>query len=674
VSGPRISPLEPIAWYVVGTVAFVCLALLFGPDLNWDFLNYHLYAGLNASGKRLSSDFFAAGGQGYLVPYGYWPIAAMVMAGWPAKAVASLTAALQATTVAAAWWVSRGIFPEPGLRGVVLRFSCVTAAFAGPLVLAEVGSSFIDISSACPAVIGVALLLKASIEPTRSWRWLFLAGLAFGIAVGLKLTNAIYAGAAFLCLAFVVERRLKPAMIGLLALGLGELAGFAIVYAPWAYQLAEHFGNPFFPMFSSPAAAASSGQEGLPIFSRALAAFQGVRSVLHQRFIPQDLTEALLRPLYMLDPVSNMYVEVRAPDARFLAIFLIAPFALVLRRASLAAPLKVLLTFLLSAWIVWLYVFGNGRYLMPVLILVGPALVGVFALMWPKQSMIALSVATVIVFVQLALLFVGAEYRWAKGEWSDRLIDAELPDALRLHPATYVVFDLASQSWLAAFVHPASRFDNPTGRSLRLGPGREDRFGAILRRSERIWAVFKFDLYDPQTGKPIPQAPSQRAVSAAQVGLDVDFSQCLVGKLRENSSGRSISVMTSQGETVSYEGVYGLFFCPATFKPEIARDLVLDPRRELAFSMIEQACPRQFPRGRGVLMCSSEMCTRSYYSNDTNLNIESNGNVWAHYYGAFQQVPFGTVDSILKSDTPILCGTGMGRYKPFSPGESLFIR
>src|SRR5512140_3540948 len=84
---------EPVAIVAIGMLGFVAWALYAGPDLNWDFLNYHLYLGLHASGDALGRDFFPAGGSSYLAPYAYWPIAKLISLKWPAMMVGAAMAA-----------------------------------------------------------------------------------------------------------------------------------------------------------------------------------------------------------------------------------------------------------------------------------------------------------------------------------------------------------------------------------------------------------------------------------------------------------------------------------------------------------------------------------------------------------------------------------------------------
>ncbi len=96
--------------------------------------------------------------------------------------------------------------------------AAILIAAVGPMTLSEVGTSFSDILTALPIVAGCILILSAE---GRHGRYL-LAGLLIGAAVGLKLTNVVYAlGAAAAALAAG-----RPLM-ATLCLGVGGAVGAA---------------------------------------------------------------------------------------------------------------------------------------------------------------------------------------------------------------------------------------------------------------------------------------------------------------------------------------------------------------------------------------------------------------------------------------------------------------
>lgn len=670
---------EPIVVFAIGMLGFIGWALYIGRDLNWDFLNYHLYLGLNAGGERLATDFFPASSSSYLTPYAYWPLAKMITAKWPAMVVGATMAGIHSLAVIATWCVAKQLFPDESRKAFLCRAVATMLGVISPLVLTEVGSSFIDITSAIPGVFGIALLLKALGAERHRVLVFVMAGMCFGVATAWKLTNAPFAVAAFISLAMLCLFRPGLTWKTLIIFGGAEAAGFVVSYGFWGLQLWREFGNPFFPLFNSIFQSSGSTASGGDLQQQLSTPGIGewlwnIRSGLHQRFLPISIWDWLLRPLYMVDPVANVYAEVRAPDARFLALFCLAPFAVWKLRGQLrASNLVALMVVFLVGWMLWMATSGNGRYLMPLLLVAGPALVGCASVCWPRQSRVGLIAICIFIFVQGALMWEGAKFRYDAVPWQGYWISAELPPDVTDHPITFVTFDLRSVSWLSAFVHPQSRFANPVGLSAipTAGPG-SDRFARLLAQSADIVVVFRYEFFEPKTGKPFPLSPASKDPTARQIGLQVDFDSCKTGKLSETGS-VGTAVFFRNGERIERKGVRGFFFCRAVYKPELKVHVPPNPAYETVFNLIEAACPRLFPP-RGTTTCDASFCRRSYASTDAEVTINADREVNSRHYAAFDDPFLGTVDELSKDPSRIFCHSDLGRYVPWSPGANMFSR
>ena len=111
------------------------------------------------------------------------------------------------------------------------------------MTLSEVGTSFSDILTALPIVAGCILILSA--DGSRHGRYV-LAGLLLGAAVGLKLTNVVYAlGAAAAVLAAT-----RP-LTATICLGVGGVVGALTTGGAWGLMLWRELGNPIFPLFNA---------------------------------------------------------------------------------------------------------------------------------------------------------------------------------------------------------------------------------------------------------------------------------------------------------------------------------------------------------------------------------------------------------------------------------------
>jgi hypothetical protein len=670
---------EPIGILAAGMLSFIGWTLYIGRDLNWDFLNYHLYLGLNAAGQRLATDFFPASSSSYLTPYAYWPLATMVAAGWPAMAVGSVMAGIHSLAVIATWYVAKQLFPDESRKALLCRSAATMLGVISPLVLTEVGSSFIDITSAIPGVFGIALFLKALGSERHRALFFVMAGVGFGLAAALKLTNAPFVLSAFLSLAVLCLFRPELNWRVLIVFGGAEAAGFAVGYGIWGFLLWREFGNPFFPLFNSLFQSSGSPASGGELPQQLLAPSMwermwNIRSALHQRFLPINLWDWLLRPLYMVDPVANVYAEVRSPDARFLALFCLAPFALWKLHGRLRSNnLVALLIIFLFGWILWMATSGNGRYGMPLLLVAGPALVGCASVCWPRQSLAGLLAMSIFVCVQAALMWGGTKFRYDEVPWQGQWISAELPPDITDRPITFVTFDLRSVSWLSAFVHPKSRFANPVGLSAipTAGPG-SDRLSRLLAESAEIVVVFRYEFVETKTGTPFPPSPAPKDASVRQNGLLVDFDSCETGKLSDTGN-IGTAVFVRNGERIERKGVRGFFFCRALYRPELRNRVPLIPAYETVFNLIEDACPRLFPP-RSTTICEASSCRRSYSSTDAEVTINGDGEINSRHYSAFDDPFLGTVDKLTKDPSKIFCHNDLGRYVPWSPGANMFSR
>ena len=291
--------------YLACTALALVVNYLFGKEMAWDTLNYHMYAGFAGVHDRLNQDYFAAGPQSYINPYAYVPFYALVSSGLPALLVASVLAVLHSVILWLTFELALVIFPAGGERQrVTLAIYATVLAAANPVLLQQIGSSFADITTA-ELVLAAWLLLATAVRAPSSTR-VICAGLLLGVATALKMTNAVHAIAAAAML-IMLPRPLASKMRYGALYGSATAVAFALVTAPWAYRLEGKFGNPVFPLLNN-------------IFRSPQFTTEPLR---HLRFIPSGLGEALWRPFAMLDPMYMVHEELMAPDARYAVLLVL---------------------------------------------------------------------------------------------------------------------------------------------------------------------------------------------------------------------------------------------------------------------------------------------------------------------------------------------------------------
>lgn len=245
--------LTLLAW-----AAFVAIPVgLGGIGLSWDALNHHMYLGWIASSPRFDRDFLAASYQSFQYPYLYWPAFELYIHDWGGVAAGAVLASLAVTAVPPVWMLSRACVPEAGWYGFAMRALSVTLAFAGSVVLSMFDTTANDLLASIPLVWGIALGIEATRDdagangphlPRLRRRLVILSGLATGISVAFKLSNGPLA--VLMPLLWLLARggwreRFVLAVAGCLA----TLAGVAIAYGPWGWQLWLHYGNPVYPFY-----------------------------------------------------------------------------------------------------------------------------------------------------------------------------------------------------------------------------------------------------------------------------------------------------------------------------------------------------------------------------------------------------------------------------------------
>jgi hypothetical protein len=364
-ASPALGQVAPYRWYVFAACTALAVALnyVFGKNMASDLLQYYFYSGFSALNDRFEQDYFAAGLQSYFNPYAYVPFYVLVKSGLPALAVGSVLAVIHSVVLWLTYELACIVCPSEDRKKRFLFGLCATVlAFMNPILLQQIGASFADITTT-GLVLGGWLFLVQAVRYPRTTPVVFGA-ILLGIATALKPTNSIHAFGGFFLVAFVPLPFLGR-LRSLFYFGASLGASFVVTAAPWSYRLARTFGNPMFPLLNN-------------VFKTPYITTATSKAY---RFIPDSLTDALLRPFAMSGTGGMIHEEMSSPDIRYdllLLVFLISVIAWIWRSRthtsiSPATPVSVSATRALIAlgcgftaeWIVWLYGSGNSRYFIP---------------------------------------------------------------------------------------------------------------------------------------------------------------------------------------------------------------------------------------------------------------------------------------------------------------------
>jgi hypothetical protein len=383
------------------------------------------------------------------------------------------------------------------------------------------------------------------------------------------------------------------------------------------------------------------------------------------RFLPDTWRDALLRPLAMASPDGGVYVEIMAPDFRFVFIVALALLWLLLargkdRRASAALGLLAVTAI---AFIPWLATTGNGRYFIPFLLIAGPLCIGLLQLT-PASRTLRLALAVGMVGWQSFLIYEVSPWRTYHVEWGDAPpFEVEVPKDVAEQPATYVTLASISYSLIAPRFHPASRWINVSTQA-----GLADKSPDGLRTQALIAAPGPLNVIFPtvpggQEGQSIdPDLGAAINGLLARHGLSVEhMDQC---RLMRSTGLAGMASSRLSDEAAGHPGVHGFWLCPLArhaASNQTAQPSAVPARSERVFEKLERICPRIFPPGETVSLRIPSGAVRGYPGSDFKLYVLDDGEVVYKYYRALNPVTLGSADSVLDPAFTMDCEKIRGR-------------
>ena len=370
---PWLAPLE-VAFLAAVIAAWAGLVLWLGKDTSWDFRNYHWYIPYAYLNHRMGFDIAVAHQATFYNPtldIPFYLIATHTRA-WIAL---SLLGAAQGANVVPLYLLARSILvgEQRRLLAAILTLLCMT----GGLTLGLAGTTYYDnimsvfVLSALAAVI---LNREALATGTRRQGMLIAlaAGFTIGLAVGLKLPQAIYAlGFAGCLLALPGDAKHRATRFA--AGAVGGAIGLALASLHWWIVMYHVTGNPLFPYFNQ-------------FFAAPLALSASYRDL---RFIPHGFAHIVLYPLlFTLD--WRVADDLGYGDIRFGVAYVIAlatiPILIFAKRsrAPLVDPVAArgIYAFAGVAYAVWIYMFAIYRYILA-LEMLAPILIICAIGLWP---------------------------------------------------------------------------------------------------------------------------------------------------------------------------------------------------------------------------------------------------------------------------------------------------
>jgi hypothetical protein len=648
-----------LAVYMACTVLAVVINYLLGKDMASDAISYHIYAGFSAVHDRFSLDYFPAGPQSYFNPYVYAPLYYLISTNLSSLEISSVLAAAHSIVLWLTYELAVVVCPSDDRRQRLMFGLCgVAFASINPILLQQIGSTFADITTG-EFILAGWLLLALAIRTPSATR-IIGAGLLCGLATGLKLTNAVHAIAGFAVLAMLPLPPWGRIREGL-AYGTSLALGFLVIAAPWSYRLERRFGNPVFPMlnnvFRSPEFTTETGQA--------------------TRFIPDSFAEALWRPFAMIDPVSMVHEELRAPDLRYASLVVLtgAFFCRWLWRRRRVQPatradsasaraLAALGCGLAVDWAAWLGASGNSRYFLPISSVAAVVLVALLYRFFAAQPKARNYILAGILGVQGVQLWMGTSYRWNDTPWDDHWVNITVPARLKSEPNLYLTMGTPSNSFVAPYLSPGSGLVNFIGLyTLRPEGANGARIASLVNQfAPNVRMLIR--------GERLYRNDERRMPNQAQIddalrpfSLRVDESDC--APIIVHGLPRDVEFVMTTAQPVqpqSLDTTY-LLTCRVTpDKTDYSAQIPVHRDVDLALDHLEDACPALFQPRRPQTEYSGDGGVRRYMGSDLKAWV-SNGRVkFLQPMVGGDVIYVGPEKEWAKAPAQLQCGRRNGRY------------
>lgn len=673
VGAARIAGGERVLAYAVCLLLAVCWTLFAGKDVPWDAIHHHLYAGFSALHDRLGIDFFPAGPQTYLSPpYSHLPLFLMVRAGWPSLAIGIALACLHCAVLWMTWELATAVSRRSdGSIPAAVPWIAVALAFANPVLLQVLGSSFNDITTGMLALAGYVALANAFLGGRLGL--VALGGMLLGAAAALKLSNAFFALLPALPMVLGCMMTARGRLKALVVFSACACVAALAIGGPWAWRLEQAFGNPVFPMFNevfhpSRAQAGAARAAQPPAQPHDSTGQRLLNAVRDPRFAPPSVAEALARPFDMLQARRLVHTETLAADARYAGLILVAflGLAALARRyqqgprptAPSGRALACLAASFAVAWAIWLTISGNSRYFIPMACIAGVLLVvGLHRVFVGTPRLFGWSMA-VVLGIQGLLLSHAAEFRWSPVPWAGPWVQTTIPQRLKTEAFVYLPMDSQSQSFLLPDLAPGSSFIG-MGGGIDSAPesyaGRRSRM--LIDANRTRLRTLKLVQAIESDGSAIAPDASTFDFPLRRMGLRVDISDCDYISYEGNAA-----VVERSGPQSGPRGVVYVQTCRVVPGPGLtAAELERKRLADRVLDHVEAACPEFFAARGGSSWLSGQIWRRNY----GDLVIWLNDEGWVRFVdlmrGGGDFVVLGREEDWVKAPQRLTCKRTGGR-------------
>jgi hypothetical protein len=332
----------------------------------------------------------------------------------------------------------------------------------------------------------------------------------------------------------------------------------------------------------------------------------------------------------MMAHVRMVHVERPAPDLRYALLIVLAVLLVLAGRMSRSgggqtvgqtalheaggsadgrALLALGCAFLVN-WVLWLRLFGNSRYFIPMACVAAVLVVALASRLLLAWRRVLVCATAAILLVQIYQVQTGAVYRphypWAGEPW----FGVSLPQAIGSQPALYLSVGVQSNSFVVPYLPAGSAFINLEGDYV-LGPDGVNgaRIRELIKRFSPNLRVLVLDSrVDAEHDTDVPHLDNVND-AVEPFGLRVDSNSChrvvarATPKLEIVTAGGALPQLPASAWYTRY-----LVTCPLVPDPGRWEALAAtEPSANLALDRLEDACPTLFqPRRPETYLTGSD--------------------------------------------------------------------
>jgi len=416
---PEPARIRLIGWLLAFAALplFAVWAIVYGKEAGWDFQNYHWYDPYSLLSGRLGFDISVAHHATYYNPFLDVPLFLIgtYFPSWVAGAWLGIEAGVGAALIGG---IGYRLFQfENKKQRLSIAVLIALAALTGGGAAGEIGKTSDDIAAGLGAIAGLFVLMANFERVVRAKSsdllWIGLAGFLTGASPGLKLTALPYAVGWTLGM-LVLPGSLWHRLVRTVAFGIGVTLGVAVFGGYWYWTMWQYAANPVFPYFND-------------LFKSPLV---GPGSFRDETFLPKTWSARLLFP-YLFSENSLLVAEWQFRDIHILIAYIVVPIAAVTALfkeppgRKLVDPLVARMVMVIAAgtYVVWIFLFGIYRYLIPLEMLSGVIIIAAVA-RWPIQAGSRLIIMIVLLGGAQVVAWKGDEPRFG---WSGPYVGVNVP-------------------------------------------------------------------------------------------------------------------------------------------------------------------------------------------------------------------------------------------------------